>query len=215
MNWLQKLDRKFYRLAVPHLMVILSAAMLGIYLVDLLLPQTNLISLLSLDRERIFQGEVWRLVTFIFLPPSSSPLWIVFALYFNCLIGEGLENQWGKFKFNLFYLCGMMGAILASLITGYGTNEYLNLSLFLAFAAFYPDFQVRLFFLLPVKIKYLAFLDILFYLYSLVFGTFASRMALLLSLLNVLLFFGSDLFHHLKQQSGYWKTRRNFRKYNR
>ena len=74
---------------------------------------------------------------------------------------------------------------------------------------------MRLFFLLPVKIKYLAFLDILFYLYSLVFGTFASRMALLLSLLNVLLFFGSDLFHHLKQQSGYWKTRRNFRKYNR
>lgn len=94
----------------------------GNYLVDLLLPQTNLISLLSLDRERIFQGEVWRLVTFIFLPPSSSPLWIVFALYFNCLIGEGLENQWGKFKFNLFYLCGMVGAILASLITGYGTN---------------------------------------------------------------------------------------------
>lgn len=215
MNWFQKLDKKIGRFAIPHLMVILSAVMLGIYLADLILPEAGLSSLLVLDRERILHGEVWRLITFVFLPPSSSPIWIVFSLYFNCLIGEGLEGEWGRFKFNLFYLCGMIGAILASFLTGYGTNTYLNLSLFLAFAAFYPDFQVRLFFFLPVKIKYLAFLDILLYLYSLIMGTWSSRAALLMSLLNILLFFGSDLFRHLKQQSGYWKTRYNFRKYNR
>lgn len=215
MNWFQKLDRKIGRFAIPHLMVILSAVMLGIYLADLILPEAGLSSLLILDRERILHGEVWRLITFVFLPPSTSPIWIVFSLYFNCLIGEGLEGEWGRFKFNLFYLCGMIGAILASFFTGYGTNTYLNLSLFLAFAAFYPDFQVRLFFFLPVKIKYLAFLDILLYLYSLIIGTWSSRAALLMSLLNILLFFGSDLFRHLKQQSGYWKTRYTFRKYNR
>ena len=58
---------------------------------------------------------------------SLSPLWILFNLYFYCLLGRGLEQQWGVFRFNLYYLCGMVGAILTCLITGYGTNYYLNL----------------------------------------------------------------------------------------
>ena len=70
MNWFQKLDRKIGRFAIPHLMVILSAVMLGIYLADLILPEAGLSSLLILDRERILHGEVWRLITFVFLPPS-------------------------------------------------------------------------------------------------------------------------------------------------
>ena len=99
---------------------------------------------LSLDRSALLHGQVWRLPH---LPGGAAvvlPLWILFNLYFTCLLGRGLEQQWGVFRFNLYYLCGMVGAILTCLITGYGTNYYLNLSLFLAFAAFYPDYRLML-----------------------------------------------------------------------
>ena len=61
--------------------------------------------LLSLDRSFLLRGQVWRLVTFLFLPPSSSPLWILFNLYFYCLLGRGLEQQWGVFRFNPVFTC--------------------------------------------------------------------------------------------------------------
>ena len=140
------------------------------------------------------------------MPPTTSPLWILFQLYFNCLLGRGLEQQWGVFRFNLYYLCGMVGAILAALLTGYGTNNYLNLSLFFAFAAFYPDYKLLIFFILPVKIKYLAILDGVLYLLGFVFGTWASRAAILLSLVNVVIFFGGSGLARLKTQIGYWEN---------
>ena len=135
MNWLNRLNRKFGRYAIRNLMYILSGAILAVYMADWLIPNLNLQSYLYLDMDLVARGEVWRLITFIFMPPASSPLWILFNLYFYCLIGNALENQWGSFKFNLFYLCGMLGAILSALFTGYATNSFLNLSLFFAFAA--------------------------------------------------------------------------------
>lgn len=215
MKWLNRLEYKFGRYGIPHLMYLLSGIMLAVYLIDLLLPGAPLQSVLALDMGQVAHGQVWRLITFIFLPPASSPLWILFNLYFYCLIGNALESEWGSFRFNVFYLCGMVGTILAALITGYGVNSFLNLSLFLAFAALYPDFQVMVFFLIPLKVKYLAIIDLVYYGISLLFGTWASRVAILMSLLNVVLFFGGDFFRTIKQQAGYWKTRRNFRKYNR
>ena len=211
MTWIDRLERRARRLAVPNLMFFISGGMLLVYLLSLLSPHRT--GLLSLDRAALFRGQVWRLLTFLFVPPTTSPLWILFQLYFNCLLGRGLEQQWGVFRFNLYYLCGMVGAILAALLTGYGTNNYLNLSLFFAFAAFYPDYKLLIFFILPVKIKYLAILDGVLYLLGFVFGTWAARAAILLSLVNVVIFFGGSGLARLKTQMGYWKTRRNFRKY--
>ena len=211
MTWIDRLERRARRLAVPNLMFFISGGMLLVYLLSLLFP--HLTGLPSLDRAGLFRGQVWRLLTFLFVPPTTSPLWILFQLYFNCLLGRGLEQQWGVFRFNLYYLCGMVGAILAALLTGYGTNNYLNLSLFFAFAAFYPDYKLLIFFILPVKIKYLAILDGVLYLLGFVFGTWTSRAAILLSLVNVVIFFGGSGLARLKTQMGYWKTRRNFRKY--
>lgn len=215
MNWLNRLNRKFGRYAIRNLMYILSGAILAVYMADWLIPNLNLQSYLYLDMDLVARGEVWRLITFIFMPPASSPLWILFNLYFYCLIGNALENQWGSFKFNLFYLCGMLGAILSALFTGYATNSFLNLSLFFAFAAIYPDFQLLVFFFIPVKIKYLAIIDAIYYVVMLVMGTWSTRIAILMSLINVILFFGGEFLKHLKSESGYWKTRRNFRKYMR
>ena len=215
MKWLNHLDYKFGRYAIPHLMYYLSGIMLAIFLIDLFLPGAPVQSLLALDMGLVAQGQIWRLITFIFLPPSSSPFWILFNLYFYCLLGNALESEWGSFRFNVYYLCGVLGSILAAWVTGYGVNHFLNLSLFLAFAALYPDFELLLFFILPIKVKYLALINLIYYVGAFLFGTWASRAAILMSLLNVLLFFGGDFFRWAKQKMRYWNTRRNFRKYNR
>ena len=128
-------------------------------------------------------------------------------------IGHTLENTWGDFKFNVYYFCGVVGNIIAAMLTGYGMNSYLNLSLFFAFAVLYPDFQVMLFFILPVKIKYLALIDAAYFVLMLIVGDWATRAAILLSLVNFILFFGGDFVRMIRQQAGYQKTRRNFRKY--
>ena len=215
MKWLNHLDYKFGRYAIPHLMYYLSGIMLAIFLIDLFLPGAPVQSLLALDMGLVAQGQIWRLITFIFLPPSSSPFWILFNLYFYCLLDNALESEWGAFRFNVYYLCGVLGSILAAWVTGYGVNHFLNLSLFLAFAALYPDFELLLFFILPIKVKYLALINLIYYVGAFLFGTWASRAAILMSLLNVLLFFGGDFFRWAKQKMRYWNTRRNFRKYNR
>ena len=213
MNLLNKLERKIGRLAIPHLMFFVCGGMLIVFLTDYLLPQAGLGGLLALDMAKVAQGEVWRLITFIFSPVDTSPLWILFSLYFYCMIGEALEREWGTFRFCLFYLTGMIGAILAALLTGYGFNAYLNLSLFLAFAFFYPDFQLMLFFFVPIKVKYLAVFDIVLTVYSLVVGSWSVRVSIVFSLLNVVLYFGGYLLKHFRQWLSFRKTRSNFRKY--
>ncbi len=207
------MERKAGKLAIPHLMYYICGGMLIVFITDFLLPQVGLGSLLALNMKQVAQGQVWRLVTFIFAPVNSSPIWILFSLYFYCLIGEALEREWGSFRFCLFYLTGMVGAILAALFTGYGFNEYLNLSLFLAFAFFYPNYQVMLFFFIPLKVKYLAIFDLVLMAYSLIVGTWSARIAIIFSLLNVVLYFGNYFLKNFRHWLSYRKTRNNFRKY--
>lgn len=211
MKWLNKLEFKLRRYSIPNLMKYIVAAMAVIFVCDYLLP-VDIYGTLALDMSRVAKGEVWRLITFIFLPPQSSILWIVFSLYFYWMLGSGLENSWGTFRFNMFYLIGIMGNILAALLTGYATNTYLNLSLFFAFAILYPDMELRLFMILPVKMKYLAILDAVLYVWMFIIGTWSTRLSILLSLANIILFFGSDLINYIRRDSQYWKTRYQFRK---
>lgn len=212
MEILNRLERKWRRFAVPNLMYYITGGMLLVFLFDLLIPSAGVSSYLMLDMGLVAKGEVWRLVTFIFMPPDTSIIFVFISLYFYVMIGNGLENQWGAFKFNVFYLVGVVGAILAALITGFGINTYLNLSMFLAFAAIYPNFELLVFFVLPVKIKYLAYLDVALFVWQLIVGSWSDRAAILLSLINIALFFGGDLIRHFKMEAGYSKTRRNFRR---
>ncbi len=214
MNWMDRLERKFGRHSVPRIMYFITGVMLAVFVGDLLFGG-RVSALLAFSRGLILQGQVWRIITFIFLPPNSSVIWIVFSLYFYCLMGNALESAWGTFRFNLFYLCGIVGCILAGFVTGYGVNHFLNMSLFFAYAAVFPDNQLMLFFILPIKVKWLALADILYFIWMFIIGGWPSRVAILLALLNIWLFFGSDFFHYLKQQMGYWKTRQQFRRNNR
>ena len=213
MNWLDKLERKYGRLGIENLMLYIVTTMLFVSIFDIVLG-FPLSSYFALNRALIMRGQVWRLLTFIFVPPSSSVLTLVLALYFYYFIGRTLEQVWGTFRFNVYYLCGMLGCILAGLITGYGSNDYLNLSLFLAFAYLFPNHQVLLFFIIPIKMKNLAYLDWILFAINLIFGTWATRAAIVASLINFFIFFGPDIWQTLKMRRGN-QTQRNFRKYYR
>lgn len=200
------------RLAIPNLMTYVVAAMGAVYVLGMLMPSANLYGMMALTRSGLMRGQLWRLVTFALIPPSSSIVWILFSLYFYWMIGSALENAWGSSRFTLFYLTGMLGGVLSALITGYADNSYLNMSLFLAYAALNPDHQVMLFMILPVKIKYLAIADAALYLIAFITGGWAARVMILLSLANVLLFLGGDIINAVRREARYYKTRRNFRR---
>ena len=219
-SWLDKLDRKFGRHAIPNLMTILiicTIAAWGLNYIMYFQTGMSFSSYLTFDRDLIFQGQVWRLITFLFIPPSGNVIFSAFMLYFYWMIGSALEREWGDFRFNLYYLFGFLGAIVSGLITGYSTGEYINLSLFLAFAILNPNFPVRLFFILPIPVKFLAIVDGLYLILQIVRESWPGRVAIAFSLLNLLLFFGGDLFRRIKNlrrqkeyrdsfenQSDYW-----------
>ena len=207
---LDRLEEKYRRYAISNLMMYVVVAMAAVFVLDMLMP-VNLSSYLIFNKAAILRGQVWRLVTFMFLPPNSSIFWILFSLYFYWMIGSSLENQWGSFKFNMYYLFGMIGSILSGMITGYATNSYLNLSLFLAFALLYPNVEVYVFFVLPVKVKYLAWIDAAGLLLSFVMGTMHTRIALVMALLNLLLFFGGDMIQRIKNAYRRYKWKQSFR----
>ncbi len=208
------LERKLRRYAISDLMKYIVIGQGIVFALLYIWPTLGyqLYSLITLTRTGLMRGQIWRLVTFVFVPPSSSPIFILFALYFYYMIGLGLENQWGKVRFNLYYAVGMLGSIIAALITGYADNTFLNLSLFFAYAALYPDEQVLLFMILPIKMKYLALVDAALYLYYFIVGTASTRITIVLCLLNVALFLGGDIINTIRRESRYWKTRYNFRK---
>lgn len=208
------LERKLRRYAISDLIKYVVFGQGILYALMMIMPTLGyrLYSLMTLTRHGLFSGQIWRLVTFIFVPPSSSPIFILFSLYFYYMIGMSLERRWGKVKFNLYYLIGMLAAVIACLLTGYASNFYLNLSLFFAFAAMFPDEEVLLFMILPIKMKYLALLDAALYTYEFIVGSASTRITILLCLANVFLFLGGDLINTIRRESRYWKTRRNFRK---
>jgi membrane associated rhomboid family serine protease len=211
-KWIYKLEYRFRRFGVDNLMIYLTGTMLAVYFAENL-TRLPISGFLFFNRDLILQGQVWRLVTFLFLPPRNGMiLWVLLALYFYYFIGNSLESVWGKTRFTMYYLCGALGAILAGFITGYGENMYLNLSMFLAFAALFPNHEIMLFFVLPVKVKYLAYLDAALLLLAFLTGGWAVKAAIVASLINLLLFFGDNFINWLKDWKRYGKNRLNFRR---
>lgn len=165
MKWFEKIERKFGKYAIPNLMWYIIGIYIVGFVVNMFAPQVYA-EYLALDVEKILQGQVWRIVTYIMQPPSSSILFMAFALYFYYMIGTVLERVWGAFRFNVYYFSGVLlhviAAFLLYFIFGWNfsmTTYYINLALFMAFAVEYGDMEVLLFFILPIKIKWLAWFD--------------------------------------------------------
>lgn len=199
-QFLTKIERKFRKIAISNLMLYIVLGMAVVWIANLILStnpnnNVNLYELLYFDRYKILHGEVWRIISFIFMPETSIiAILTPIILYFYWFMGSSLEYKWGAFKFNVFYFTGIIGCIAAGFIIGYATNEYLNLSLFLAFAILFPNEQLLAFFVLPIKAKWLALIDGIFLLYDFITGSGTTRIFIILSIINIIIFFGKDFF---------------------
>jgi membrane associated rhomboid family serine protease len=189
---LSRLELKLGRFAIQRLTTFIVGGMALAFVLSQV--REEFLALLVLDLHQVAHGQVWRLVTYLFVPPAQSPIWLLFALYMTWLIGSNLENEWGAFKFNVFYLLGMLGTTAAALITGHAQgNTWINASLFFAFATVFPDFQILIFFVLPVRVKWLGMIAAAGIVYQFAMGDLSTRAAIGAAMINYLLFFGGHL----------------------
>ena len=198
MNLLDKLERKIGRYAPANVTIYLIAGQTLFYVMFMTGRLDRSVTLLAADL--LLQGEWWRLVTFLFDPPLSNPFFAFFAWYLFYLMGSALEEQWGKFRYNIFLLIGCFMTVAVAFLTPASTvsNVFVGGSVFLAFAFLYPDFTLNIFFVLPVRIKWLALITWLGYGYQILFGAWHTRLLVLASICNFLLFFARDILWMVK-----------------
>lgn len=200
MKFFYELERKYQKYAIQNLMYYI-VILYGIGLVLYMAQPYFYWQYLSLDPAAILHGQIWRIVTFLVYPPAIGSMKMtsvfvgVIALFMYYSLGQTLENIWGAFRFNVFFFMGVIGQVLASLVVYlllgervFMTTGFLNFSIFLAFAIYFPDAQFLLFFVLPIKAKWLAVAECAVYLYSFVFGPLSTRLEIIMSLANVIIF---------------------------
>ena len=198
-NWLERFCAKHSRIGIPGLMRYIIIGNAVIYLLDMFsISNSHVVSaLLSFNSSAILHGQVWRLVTFIFVPAYNGNIFFfAVTLYFYYFIGTALEREWGANKFTVFYLFGILLNLLTGFLVGTATMYFVNMSMFFAFATLYPDLQFLLFFLIPVKAKWLAWFDAAYFgiaiVQYLIGGHFLYALMPLIAILNYLLFFAGD-----------------------
>lgn len=199
MNWLNKLERKFGRYAIHNLTLYLIGGYIIGFGVYMFVP--NLLNLLTLEPAYILHGQIWRIISWVLIPPSGNIFTTVIMMLFYYSLGTALERTWGAFRYNVYIFSGILftviGAFLLYLIVGvdavgYGvffSTYYINMSIFLAFAVSYPDMEVLLYFILPIKMKWMALVYAALTIYDLVRGNLFTRIAIIASLLNFIVFF--------------------------
>lgn len=193
MNIFYKLEKRFGRYAIPNLTYFLIGGQVLVFIINYLYPQYS--NLFFLQGNLLLSGQWWRIFTFLFIPLSLNPLFAVFTWYIYYLYGTALEKHWGSFRYLIYILISYLGLVLLAFIFPYEilTNVYLFTSLFLAFAYLYPDFKLLIFFIIPVKIKWLAIIAWIGIGIAIVFGSFSTRITTIISIINFFLFFGKDL----------------------
>lgn len=201
---------------IRNLMSIVVFGTALVYLADLLLPfltGTSFSGYLTFNKQLIMRGQIWRLFTFIFVPMESSHiLLLAISLYFYWMIGDRLQNDWGTFRFTLYYTTGMLGSVISGCITGYATSYYLNMSLLLAMACIHPNMPMRLYGFVELRLKWLAlFSAVMMVLPVLNYGGWREGVALAVALVNVLLFFLDKMLLLIKDAYRRYTWRRNWR----
>ena len=213
MNFLNKMERKIGKYAIPNLMIYLIAAYCIGFVIYTVNP--NFMLMLTLSPYHILHGQVWRLITWILMPTDTRvfSLLIMALLYYQ--LGSALERSWGTFRFNVYIFGGMLFTVIGAFIL-YGiyaaagtilppgtgsletislissltfTTNYINLTIFLAFAVMYPEMQILLFFIIPVKMKWMAVVYAVLIAINLILTSWGGRIAIIMSILNFLIFF--------------------------
>lgn len=176
MKWFNKLERKYGKYAINNLMLYIIGIYAFGFILDKFFPAVYAYWF-SLDAQKILHGQIWRIVTYILQPPTTNFIFILFSLYLYYMIGTVLERTWGAFRFNVYFFMGVLLQVIAAIIiylfTGYNlqlNTYYINLALFMAFAMVMPDTVFYLFFVIPVKVKWLAYFDAAFFAATIIFG---------------------------------------------
>lgn len=203
--WMDQLERKIGRFAIPHLMRYIIFANVAVCLISLVQP--SVLYALILDRNAVLSGQVWRLISFIFIPPMGGNILLTaLSLYCYYWIGSALEATWGTFKFNLFYFIGILATIAASMIFNVpGVPTYLNQVLFLALASLYPNQRVLLMYFIPIKSMWAGIVSAAFLAYDFFAIPFV-RPLIGAALVSYLLFFVPVLIRSLQ----YRKRRKDY-----
>lgn len=212
-------EKKFGKYAIKNLsMVLIICYVLG-YLIEMMMPW--LLGYLTLNPYAILHGQVWRLVTWVLIPPPTSNLFFtLIMLYFYYSLGTTLERTWGTYRYNLYLFSGMLFTIVGSfLLMGYCylfptadmvqygprvlfsivaplfSTYYVNMSIFLAFAATFPETQVLLMFIIPIRVKVLGIIYGILLLVEFIQGNIYSRFVMAASLLNFIVFWATSRSH--------------------
>ena len=201
---------------IRNLMSLIVAGTVIVFLADYILPMVaggrTLSSYLSFSKGKIMSGQIWRLLTFVFVPMDRNLVLLAISLYFYWMIGNTLQSEWGTFRFTLFYTTGMLGSVIAGCITGYATAYYLNMSLMLAMAALHPNMPLRLYGFVELRIKWLALLSVVMMVLPLLQSHgWQQPLALIVSLANVLLFFMDRMIGQVKDAYRRYTWKRNWR----
>ena len=199
MTWLDKLEKKYGNYGLEGLMRYISLLMLSVYVLNAsnLLPYNKL----YLNLDAILHGEVWRLFTFLLIPQSHNILFLIFELSILVMCADGLEAEWGTFRLTVYYFTGALANILmACIVPEIQLGSYfIYLSLFLGFATLYPDYEILLFLIIPVKMKYLALLSGAWILYVIAISPIYLKLAMLLSVGNYILFFWKEALNTIRR----------------
>ena len=216
-------EKKFGKYAIKNLSLILIMCYACGYLMKWINP--GFFTYLYLNPyEIIHHFQIWRLVTWLIVPPDSFDFWTLLMLYFYYSIGTSLERTWGTYRYNVYIFSGILFTAVGAFIL-YGVSSllgaqslglwmtvdgyityptmfstyYVNMSIFLAYAATFPDYEVLLFFILPIKVKFLGIIywAMLVYQFIVGYGTSSAlfyynlgiRFVITASLLNFVVFF--------------------------
>jgi len=198
---LNKLERRLEPFAISNLTLYLVIAQTFVMLSDML--KLIAIERMLLVPGLVLQGEVWRLFTFAVLPPPPGLfgyIFVAFAIYLFYLYGSALDHHWGTVRYNLFLLVGYLLTVTLSFVTPnmVATNLFLGGSVFLGFAFLNPNFVLHLFFILPVKIKWLAMITWFFYALQFLGGGLAAKLTVLAATGNFFLFFGKEIIERIR-----------------
>ncbi|MEA3207769.1 MAG: hypothetical protein QOE70_826 [Chthoniobacter sp.] len=214
MKWIDRAERNFGHLAIPNLIRLITAFNALVFVLYKLNP--SFLDWLRLDPEAVLRGEVWRLVSYIFIPNVGGPIydWLIAALYIWYLwwIGDGLEHALGSFRVNVFYLLGMLGTTIAAFFSPSANfaTAMLNSSLFFAFARFYPEEMIYVMALVPVKVKWLAWISGAFLVLGFIGNGWDYRLAVVAAFANYFIFFGKEIFQDAVQRRETSVRRRRF-----
>jgi membrane associated rhomboid family serine protease len=211
-RWLDKLERKMGWLGVPNIAVLfVTLQALGFFMVS-----TNPMwrETLALYPDRVMAGEFWRVVTFLALPVTTSLLWVIFSLWFLYFILNAIENEWGDFRTTVYVLVSILVTIAFSFAFDFPIMDVSDFqsSLFLAAATLFPEYEINLYMVFPVKMKWMGWLSLAYVGYRFIGYGLLGKLYLIAIYSNYLVFFGPAMVASARQYARRKKFERDNRK---